>query len=247
MAPAKRTTKAPATKRLSRLHSMAFGTAAYVSRRRLPFAAQDSLPGAGQALLDRLFTCKVPLKGFQLTSCVSSSFPKLLGTIAFSRLRDLLSCSASTPRSRQEKREWVGDGGPALAVARWSHPTRSPRPPSGFVTRRLTPPARSAPSSFTCSPVLLLSCSSTPREALPLWKNWHVVTQREYTPVFPSFLRVCTMKTPNTPDNNSPEAIRLERVWLYIKLHCPRIMPLLDVGDVLSGLSWRQIPGLEPS
>ena len=114
MAPAKRTTKAPATKRLSRLHSMAFGTAAYVSRRRLPFAAQDSLPGAGQALLDRLFTCKVPLKGFQLTSCVSSSFPKLLGTIAVSRLRDRL-LVRFRHAERQEKPWLVGDGGPALA------------------------------------------------------------------------------------------------------------------------------------
>jgi hypothetical protein len=40
--------------RLSRLYSMAFGLAAYVSRCWLPVTAQGSLPGAGQALLDGL-------------------------------------------------------------------------------------------------------------------------------------------------------------------------------------------------
>jgi len=39
--------------------------------------AQDSLPGAGQALLDGLPTRKVPLKGFKLASCSLSPFPKL--------------------------------------------------------------------------------------------------------------------------------------------------------------------------
>jgi hypothetical protein len=47
VAPAKGTTKAP-TRRLSRLNSMAFGLAAYVSRCWLPATAQDWLPGAGQ-------------------------------------------------------------------------------------------------------------------------------------------------------------------------------------------------------
>jgi len=40
--------------KFSRLNSMAFGLAVYVSRCRLPFTAQDSLPGAGQALLGGL-------------------------------------------------------------------------------------------------------------------------------------------------------------------------------------------------
>jgi len=40
--------------RLSRLNSMAFGLAAYVSRGWLPVLAQGWLPGAGQALLDGL-------------------------------------------------------------------------------------------------------------------------------------------------------------------------------------------------
>ena len=40
--------------RLSRLNSMAFGIAAYVSRCWLPVTAQDWLPGAGQALLGGL-------------------------------------------------------------------------------------------------------------------------------------------------------------------------------------------------
>lgn len=65
---------------------------------------------------------------------------------------------------------------------------------------------------FTCSPVLVLPCSCTPRETLPLWKNGHGVTHADFTPVFPSFLRECTTKTPNTPDNKSLEAARLEGV-----------------------------------
>ena len=40
--------------RLSRLNSMAFGLAAYVSRCWLPVIAQGSLPGAGRALLGGL-------------------------------------------------------------------------------------------------------------------------------------------------------------------------------------------------
>jgi hypothetical protein len=38
---------------------------------------QDSLPAAGQALLDGLSTRKVPMKGFRSASYISSSFPKL--------------------------------------------------------------------------------------------------------------------------------------------------------------------------
>lgn len=54
VAPAIGTTKAPTTTTLSRLNSMAFGLAAYVSRCWLPVTAQDWLPGAGQALLGGL-------------------------------------------------------------------------------------------------------------------------------------------------------------------------------------------------
>jgi len=47
--------------------------------------AQDSLPGAGQALLDGLSTRKVPLKGFQHVLLTSfPPFPSLLGAILFS-------------------------------------------------------------------------------------------------------------------------------------------------------------------
>ena len=52
--PLQGTTKAPTISKLSRLNSMAFGLAAYVSRCWLPATAQDWLPGAGQALLDGL-------------------------------------------------------------------------------------------------------------------------------------------------------------------------------------------------
>ena len=78
VAPADRTTKVPTTKMLSRLNSMAFGLAVYASRCRLPFTAQDSLSGAGQALLDGLLParshCKVSNQLMRF-----SSLPKLLG------------------------------------------------------------------------------------------------------------------------------------------------------------------------
>ena len=38
---------------------------------------QDSLPAAGQALLDGLSTRKVPMKGFRVVDYISSPFPKL--------------------------------------------------------------------------------------------------------------------------------------------------------------------------
>jgi hypothetical protein len=38
---------------------------------------QDSLPVAGQALLGRLSTRMVPLKGFRVVDYISFSFPKL--------------------------------------------------------------------------------------------------------------------------------------------------------------------------
>ena len=38
---------------------------------------QDSLPVAGQALLDGLSTRKIPLKGFRVANYISSPFPKL--------------------------------------------------------------------------------------------------------------------------------------------------------------------------
>jgi hypothetical protein len=44
-----------------------------------PNTTQDSLPVAGQALLDGLFTRKVPLKGFKVVDYISFPFPKLLG------------------------------------------------------------------------------------------------------------------------------------------------------------------------
>ena len=58
---------------------MAFGLAVYASQCRLPNATQDSLPVAGQALLDGVFTRKVPMKGFKVVDYISFSLPKLLG------------------------------------------------------------------------------------------------------------------------------------------------------------------------
>jgi len=56
---------------------MAFEFAVYASQCQSPDPTQDSLPGASQAFPDGLSTRKVPSKGFKLTSCASSSFPKL--------------------------------------------------------------------------------------------------------------------------------------------------------------------------
>ncbi len=58
MAPALRTTKAPTRRTISGLNSMAFGLAVYASRCRLPFTAQDSLPGDGPALLGGLLPAR---------------------------------------------------------------------------------------------------------------------------------------------------------------------------------------------
>ncbi len=72
-----RMAKAP-TKGLLTLNSMAFGLAVYASQGRLPDTTQDSLPVAGQALLDGVFTRKVPMKGFKVEYYIFlSPFPKL--------------------------------------------------------------------------------------------------------------------------------------------------------------------------
>jgi hypothetical protein len=70
--------------RLSRLNSMAFGLAAYVSRCWLPVTAQGWLPGAGQALLDGLPPAGFLQKVFNSLHCALASFSKLLGTIPVS-------------------------------------------------------------------------------------------------------------------------------------------------------------------
>ena len=56
---------------------MAFGLAVYASQGRLPDTTQDSLPVAGQALLDGIPTRKVPMKGFKFVVYISFPFPKL--------------------------------------------------------------------------------------------------------------------------------------------------------------------------
>jgi hypothetical protein len=53
-----------------------------------PVTTQDSLPVAGQALLDGLLTRKVPLKGFRVVDYTSSPFPKLAWRNGCNRLRD---------------------------------------------------------------------------------------------------------------------------------------------------------------
>ena len=72
------TAKAPTTG-LSALNSIAFGLAAYASPRSLPSTTLDSLPVAGQALLDGVLTRKIPMIGFKVVSYISSPYPKLLG------------------------------------------------------------------------------------------------------------------------------------------------------------------------
>ena len=44
-----------------------------------PDPTQDSLPVAGQALLDGVHTRKVSVKGFKVVDYISFPFPKLLG------------------------------------------------------------------------------------------------------------------------------------------------------------------------
>jgi hypothetical protein len=56
---------------------MAFGLAVYASPSLLPHSTQNSLPVAGQALLDGISTRKVPMKGFKVVDYISFSFPKL--------------------------------------------------------------------------------------------------------------------------------------------------------------------------
>ena len=62
---------------LSTLNSMAFGLAVYASQDRLPDTTQDSLPVAGQALLDGVLTRKVPMKGFKVVLYILFPLPKL--------------------------------------------------------------------------------------------------------------------------------------------------------------------------
>lgn len=61
--------KAPTTG-LSALNSIAFGLAAYASPRSLPSTTLDSLPVAGQALLDGVHTRKIPMIGFKVVSYI---------------------------------------------------------------------------------------------------------------------------------------------------------------------------------
>ncbi len=62
VAPANRTTRAPTVRTISGLNSMAFELAVYASQGRLPFLTQDSLPAAGQALLDGLLPARSQYK-----------------------------------------------------------------------------------------------------------------------------------------------------------------------------------------
>ena len=76
VAPGMQKAEAP-TKGLSELHSMAFGLAVYASQCGSLPHTQDSLPAAGQALPDGVYTRKVPMKGFKAAGYISSPFPKL--------------------------------------------------------------------------------------------------------------------------------------------------------------------------
>lgn len=82
--------------RLSTLNSMAFGLAVYASPRSLPHSTQNSLPVAGQALLDGVLTRKVPLKGFRVVNYISFPFPKL----CLAQLMHLLEVPASAKLRR---------------------------------------------------------------------------------------------------------------------------------------------------
>ena len=82
VAPHRKNGKAPSFSKISRLDI------AWLSVRRLRITVsvtlhrQGWLPGAGQALLHGLSTRRVPTKGFQLTSCLSSPFSGFLTQFA---------------------------------------------------------------------------------------------------------------------------------------------------------------------
>ena len=63
---------------LSRLNSMAFGLTTYVSRCRLPFTAQGSLPAAGQALPGGLLPARFLRKVFSSLHVRWPPFPSFL-------------------------------------------------------------------------------------------------------------------------------------------------------------------------
>ena len=99
--------------KLSRLNSMAFGLAAYVSRAGYPADRARLASRRWSSSPGRAFTRRAPLKGFQLTSCSFSSLSKLLGTSTFSsstrissvRRRPPASCNCcSTPTSYEPLR-----------------------------------------------------------------------------------------------------------------------------------------------
>ena len=82
VAPAKGTTKAP-TRRLSRLNSMAFGLAAYVSRDGYPPDRARLASGCWSSSPGRAFTRRVPTKGFNSLHVRQSPFPSFLAQSLF--------------------------------------------------------------------------------------------------------------------------------------------------------------------
>ena len=95
---------------------MAFGLAAYVSQCGTQ-PTQDSLPGAGQALLGGLSTRRVPLKGFRNAILTSlPPFPSLLGAIPENGCRIARSTPATT-RPMDVSRGWSSDTTPASNLA----------------------------------------------------------------------------------------------------------------------------------
>ena len=102
---------------------------------------QDSLPVAGQALLDGLSTRKVPMKGFRAVNYISSPFPKLcLAQPPAAQLpTGLLLEGQQEAEERRQRRDGLDSSNPAPI----SHPPagRSPREPG--------------PSAGVCLPTLL--------------------------------------------------------------------------------------------
>ena len=101
MAPAKCTTKAP-TRRLSRLNNTAFGLAAYVSRDGYP-PDRARLASRCWSLSWTGFYPQSSCKRFQLTSCLSLSFSKLLGTNTLSDHVSAATARAPPGRLRRSK------------------------------------------------------------------------------------------------------------------------------------------------